>query len=209
MAIDRRVLMANNAKPTSKRAMEIKIGNVQLKKLNKKQCTRCEIIYDDIHQHFNVHAFNVNKKGQHRYAGQCKKCLTEIRTKRTLNMKNKIETYAYRLIASIKCRASQENIPFELTPQDLIDIWYSQNEQCYYSGEPLDLLAYNKNRKSPHYNFPSVDKKDPKLGYVKTNVVWCKWVINRMKSNLTQEQFIDFCSLITSRFLNNLTTKEE
>lgn len=38
----------------------------------------------------------------------------------------------------------------------------------------------------------SLDKLDPSKGYIKGNVVWCSYLINTMKQNMTEEQFYTF-----------------
>jgi hypothetical protein len=64
----------------------------------------------------------------------------------------------------------------------------------------MDLQAAPIGGKSPHINFPSVDKMVPSLGYVDGNVVWCLWGINRMKNNLSASEFVDFCNTVVEHF---------
>jgi hypothetical protein len=52
----------------------------------------------------------------------------------------------------------------------------------------------------PHRDFPSVDKMDPKRGYVAGNIAWVVYSINRMKSDLTEGEFISFCHNISRRY---------
>lgn len=181
------------------REFEIRTNNrCNLHPIGKKQCTCCELVFDKNLENFDVHRIDGN--GKHRLTGKCKSCCSIERADRNLKQKNDIVLYSKRLIASIRWRAKQECINFNLTSDHLIDMWKNQNECCYYTGEQMDLLAYNTDRKSPHYDFPSVDKLNPLLGYVVGNVVWCKWVVNRMKSDLTLDEFIGFCCNINGRF---------
>jgi hypothetical protein len=61
----------------------------------------------------------------------------------------------------------------------------------------MNFMAKNENRKSPHRDFPSVDRKIPMHGYIKENVVLCRWEVNRMKNDLTTTEFMDICDKIT------------
>jgi hypothetical protein len=38
---------------------------------------------------------------------------------------------------------------------------------------------------------PSVDRKDPRMGYTKGNIVWCCFSINSFKQNLTDYEFYE------------------
>jgi hypothetical protein len=77
--------------------------------------------------------------------------------------------------------------PCDLTVEYLMDLYKNQNGLCYYTNEKLD---YTLNKKEYiHEKAMSLDKLDPKKGYVKDNVVWCLNAINSMKFNNTEEEF--------------------
>ena len=100
------------------------------------------------------------------------------------------------MIKNLKHRAKAIKIPFELTSDDLLGLWLLQKGCCFYTGKKMDLAAETENRKSPHMDFPSIDRTIPKNGYVKNNIVWCKWSVNRMKNNFSKVEFLDFCKEI-------------
>jgi hypothetical protein len=50
-----------------------------------------------------------------------------------------------------------------------------------------------------HHNSLSLDKLDPKLGYIKGNVVWCTYLINTMKQDMTEKEFYDFIQTILEK----------
>lgn len=66
----------------------------------------------------------------------------------------------------------------DITEEYLNDLYKQQEGKCYYSG-----IEFNKDYR------PSVDRLDSSKGYIKGNVVICEDKINRMKSDLTLEQF--------------------
>lgn len=104
--------------------------------------------------------------------------------------------YCRHLINQVRHRAKVVCVPFDLEATYIFNLWEEQKGLCFYSGEAMDFQAVTSDRKSPHNDFPSLDRKDPKLGYVKGNVVWCKTVVNKMKTNLTDVEFIQFCQKV-------------
>ena len=44
----------------------------------------------------------------------------------------------------------------------------------------------------------SIDRINSDLGYTKDNIQLVSAMINRMKSDLTSKEFIDFCSIISN-----------
>ena len=74
---------------------------------------------------------------------------------------------------SLKTRSERDDIPFEITANDLIKIWDSQDGLCAMTGIPLSI----ERRRGPR-GFPphavAVDLISPALGYVPGN---CRLVI--------------------------------
>lgn len=161
---------------------------------DQKRCTKCNIIYDGIREYFDIH--KKKKDNTYQYSGKCKLCLKKIREKRAKLQKTDINLYCAKLVAQLKYRAKVVDVPFNLTKDDLVDAWNKQSNKCYYTNVMLDLTKANTDKKSPHLDFPSVDRKNPADGYTKGNVVWCLWSVNRMKNNLTEQQFLDFCKVV-------------
>lgn len=163
-----------------------------------RKCTLCQQIKDE--SAFNVKRHYYRENGEVLYTAldaRCKDCMREYghiwKTK-------SLSRYCRTLLTGIKNRAKQQNLSFDLTWQDLEEQWRDQDGKCFYTGKVLDLSLRMRSRCSPHHEFPSLDRQIPALGYVKGNVVWCLYVVNRMKSNLTHEEFLSFCREISSRF---------
>jgi hypothetical protein len=102
------------------------------------------------------------------------------------------------LYTTYKLSASRRGISFNISINDLEDIWCSQLGRCAYSGIKLTLPIRNR---SKNYN-ASLDRIDSTKGYEKTNVQWVLKEINFMKTTLTVERFVDLCKIITK--YNNL-----
>jgi len=145
----------------TEREFQIRTANrYTLHALGKKQCTRCDIIYDNISENFDVH--RICKKRQiTEYTGSCKNCMKKYREQNTKRIKSTIETYAQRLLAAIRNRAKSECLVFSLESSDLVNQWKIQEGLCYYTGQFLNLSASKEKRNAPHIDFPSLDRKKP------------------------------------------------
>jgi hypothetical protein len=100
---------------------------------------------------------------------------------------NDIEFYIKRKTLSIQAGARNKGIPFNLDESYLLELWRGQSGLCYYTKIPMD----GKGRGFAVWNSPSLDKKDPSLGYTKGNVAWCLYSVNSFKNELTEPQFAE------------------
>jgi 5-methylcytosine-specific restriction endonuclease McrA len=79
----------------------------------------------------------------------------------------------------IKSRALRKGVPFTITIEDIVEI--CQNKTCYYCKSPAT---------------PELDRKVPKLGYVRDNLVPSCGVCNIVKNNiLTHEEMIQLSEI--------------
>ncbi len=74
----------------------------------------------------------------------------------------------------------------------LLQLYKNQGGKCAYLGTRLSLEK--KQNKSI-----SLDKIEPSLGYIKGNVQWVCWVVNRAKGDMTNEHFFAMCQRVTER----------
>lgn len=86
--------------------------------------------------------------------------------------------------SQVKLNAHKRHLKFDLTIDDLDKLIQSQNFKCYLSGMEISI-----NDKTA-----SLDRIDSSKGYIKNNVAWCHKDINRIKSNFSNEYFIDICT---------------
>jgi len=104
------------------------------------------------------------------------------------NSKNKVS----RLLWAAKQRAKVNNLPFNITEEDVIiptHCPYLNIELC--SGSP---------RGSARNNVASLDKIIPELGYVKGNVEVISHQANTMKNDANKEELIQFALEILKRY---------
>lgn len=122
---------------------------------------------------------------------QCKSCDAEYARNFRKNNKNytgtgKINKFENRYLASAvsnrmteaKSRSKKSGLPFDLDQEYLYNLYNLQNGVCIYTKEPL--LLERENLASL-----SLDKIEPSLGYVKGNVQWVCWAVNRAKGEMT------------------------
>lgn len=82
------------------------------------------------------------------------------------------------LLRQAKTRAKRAGLPFNL---DLVDVVVPA--ACPVLGIPIDCGPKERRWGSP--NSPSLDRRDPALGYVKGNVTVMSWRANSLKKDAT------------------------
>lgn len=93
----------------------------------------------------------------------------------------------------IRNNAIKRNLPFNLEPQYLWDLFLKQNRKCALSGEPLVFTqAHYAEGKHPETT-ASLDRIDNNEGYVAGNVRWVHKDINKMRLTHNDSDFIRWC----------------
>ena len=90
-------------------------------------------------------------------------------------------------------RACKKGWEFDLTPEYLIEIYNSQNGECYYSGIRMEIAL--KGYTTNNYVL-SIDRKDSSKGYIKENIVLCCDAVNTMKMQMETSEFLSICEKI-------------
>lgn len=105
--------------------------------------------------------------------------------------------------STIKRGAEIRGLEFQLTIDDLWEIFVRQNGRCALSGVKLVLEPALKNS---NVNWDiitaSPDRIDNNKGYILGNVQWVHKTLNKMRQALTVEEFVNWCHLV-SRFHDN------
>ena len=139
-----------------------------------------------------------------RYGGlHCRSChlLHRKQTKRGIVdetnpkvRKSQYSTARERWIALATNTARHRSVePSDITTDYMIELWDQQKGLCFYSGLLLKEPTYGILR---HPYSASIDRVDSQKGYIRGNVVWCAWICNRAKSNLSADEYITLCSLV-------------
>lgn len=168
----------------------------------KRMCSKCHQVKNLDSENYGVHRYYYDDSGEIKsvgYDGFCKPCMIDKRVNHNRRIKEDPRRYCGKLIPQLRFRAKEQGVPFDLSTEDLYKVLESQNFLCKHTGTVLDFSLKSKGN-YPHRDFPSVDKMDPKRGYVAGNIAWVVYSINRMKSDLTEEEFISFCHNISRRY---------
>lgn len=96
------------------------------------------------------------------------------------------------IISASKQRATQRGIEHSLTRDDLLSLFEHQEGLCALSGLPMTTVV-GQGRVRTNI---SLDRGDPDKGYVLSNVQLVCDFVNTMKSNLSQDEFVDVCRLV-------------
>ena len=130
----------------------------------------------------------------------CSSCRTSHNNRKRKGTKQKENNPAWRgykdipgkVISKLRRDAKTRDIEFHIT---LEDIWYhyeKQEKRCALSGV---LLEWGTNA--------SVDRIDSSKHYTKDNIQIVHKVINIMKRDLDQDEFVRFCCNVSSRYYNS------
>lgn len=97
--------------------------------------------------------------------------------------------------SSLKFGAKQRNLEFNITKQELWDLFIKQDRKCALTGLDLNL---NDRRCSKLLKTASLDRIDSSKGYIKNNIQWIHKDINRMKQHYSEKDFIYYCNLVSN-----------
>jgi hypothetical protein len=88
-------------------------------------------------------------------------------------------------------RADKMGFDYDITLQDMVEIWINQQGRCALTGTELDYMSGDLWDKNPRR--ASIDRIDSDLGYVRGNVrLLCHWA-NNAKSTYSDELFREMC----------------
>jgi len=98
----------------------------------------------------------------------------------------------------IKNAGEAKRLGFDLTLEFLWNLYEKQKGVCALSGLPLKFgCALGEQSKQEHKKrTASLDRIDSSRGYLQENVQWVHKTINQMKSNRTDEEFIELCKAV-------------
>jgi len=96
-------------------------------------------------------------------------------------------------------RAKRKNIEITLTEDEFIELVTSN---CHYCGKDWKTETRRVNKVS--VNMLTIDRKDSKLGYHKSNCVSCCKQCNTIKMDMPYEQFISHIKTIIEHLQRSL-----
>lgn len=93
-----------------------------------------------------------------------------------------------------KDRARRKGLELNINLEYLEELFEKQHGRCKYTGVEL---AQTENKS----NSISIDRIDYTKGYIKGNVVFTSTIVNTMKNDLTENEFIRVVRLITEHYI--------
>lgn len=101
---------------------------------------------------------------------------------------------------SLQRNAKKRGFLFDLSIEYCWDVFIKQNRKCKISGEPI---CFTKNRsKNYKEQTASLDRIDSNNGYVQDNICWVHKDINRLKSDFSINEIINWSKKI---YYNSIT----
>lgn len=134
-----------------------------------------------------------NIKKRNGYSRECKECESNRKkiARASMNINDK-EKFLKHLLHGCKTRALSAGLQYDLDIDFIIKLYDSQDGKCALSGIQMKTV-----RQSGKNIFnASIDRIIPGSGYTKDNVRLVCNHINMMRSNLEDEQLIQFCKAI-------------
>lgn len=136
-----------------------------------------------------------------RRKNKCKKCVSADANNRYHNLSESDKrTYKDRMakwqddnIFRYRLLSAQARNDCSITEDDLRVLWERQNGKCYYSG--LDMMLVRDRLYSM-----SIERLDSNMGYHLNNVVLCCSAVNRMKRDMSADEFLTFIQATALHF---------
>lgn len=97
-------------------------------------------------------------------------------------------------INTIKQNAIKRNIEYTVSEDYLYSLF---NGYCKISGLPIKFQENKYQRDKTKRGTASLDRIDSSKGYIEGNVQWTHKVVNIMKNNQSDTEFIDLCHTIS------------
>lgn len=102
----------------------------------------------------------------------------------------------YYVLGYIKTSAESRDITFSIDIEYLRKLYKKQKGLCALSGVQIDF-AETGILHGQGFSTASLDRIDSSTGYIEGNVQWVHKKINVMKMALKQEEFVEYCDLVS------------
>lgn len=161
------------------------------KKEGTKTCMECE-------QELDVKEFSANKSVSDGLQSYCKNCKFGQMQKCMSEFDSFINKIYLDIVHNAKQRA--KTITVEITVDDLKELYKKQNGKCAYTGKQLTSIRYavRDNQHIMNKHNVSVDRIDSTKNYTNDNIHMVCAIVNRMKTDLTEDEFLSLCNDIVN-----------
>jgi hypothetical protein len=172
-----------------------KLSNYKVN-VDSKKCPKCKLILNNIH-------FSCDKSSKNGLQTYCKNC--QVINSQIYYQKGGKDIFFKRLYKDLCRNAKSRKINVSINLDDII-LLYEKNNKCSISGIQMTTLYIPNEGKWKRIHNVSVDRINSNLGYTKDNIQLVCSIINIMKWDLNQNDFINMCHKIS---LNNFSLFEK
>lgn len=159
------------------------------------KCHICgEYFYEEAFQIHNSYSYRNNRDKR------CKKCKnSQNKEARTNYSEDQLLKFLIkkRYLESVK-RAKEKEIENSISEEYILELYNLQKGKCAISN--IDM-TYNIDSGRTYTNL-SIDRKDSKLGYTKSNIQLVCMSVNQLKSDLDMETVVYLCKEIINNYTN-------
>jgi hypothetical protein len=120
-----------------------------------------------------------------------------------ISQKNDLKYFSMKRLDNTKSNAIKRNLDVKITESDIVRQFEKQKGLCALSGTKLTFNYKNKNK----LTYISIDRIDSKKGYTLDNIQLVCGIINKMKSDLSNDKFVSYCKSIYYGMLTNEVKK--
>jgi hypothetical protein len=99
-------------------------------------------------------------------------------------------------VLAAKHRAIRKKIIFDIDDEFITELFEKQKGLCKYSGVLLDISNTGGNDNQININSLSIDRIDSDKGYTKDNVILVTAIVNTMKNDLSENEFLKIINKI-------------
>lgn len=100
-----------------------------------------------------------------------------------------------------------KKLKFDITQDHIKELYINQQGKCALSGIKMTYIGYQNNNKTTINNFNiSIDRIDSTKGYIKGNIQLICAAVNRMKSDLSNNELINLSNDIYKTNFNKINT---
>lgn len=154
--------------------------------IDSKECPKCQLILE--HTHF--YSDKSSKDGLQTY---CKNC--QLINSKYYYEKGGENVFFKKLYKDLIRNAKQRNIEVLIKIDDIINL-YNKNKKCSISGLEMTTVFVPNEGKWKRITNVSVDRIDSKKSYSIDNIQLVCSIINTMKWDLNQHDFLNICKKI-------------
>jgi hypothetical protein len=101
---------------------------------------------------------------------------------------------SHELYNLMKRNAETKGFKFNVSIKYLWDLFLKQNKKCVFTKIEL---YFNPSSKELKNRIASLDRIDSRKGYIKGNLQWVHRLVNKIKKNVDDDQFIKICHLVS------------